>query len=467
MAFVKKLLASSLAFAGIAALLLLAAVLVNGSVSAFSAARHPRQDATSTRAARLVRRGRNVFRYDTFGDQAVWGGVLGLHKAIEGSKLGGVGPGVSPKTALALGLKVDATKIPKKVAVAIKAGKVNLDDPAVTVTLLKLNSVVGVRGFFNRRGGLTSVGITCAVCHSTVDDSFAPGIGRRRDGWPNQDLNVGAIVAAAPNLKPLEQSLHVDEPTLKRVLLGWGPGFFNAELNLDGKAFGPDGTSHSAATRIPSAFGKDGQNLHTWEGGWGSVTYWNAFVANLEMHGIGDFFDPRLDNAKRFPVAAAARFGHTHPYVGEGVLPVPAQSTGLRDHTTEALRALDFYQHALPPPTPPKRSFNAAAAKRGKRVFDGPGRCAGCHMGSLGTAPGYNAVSPSAICTDSFTADRGPDGTYTIAPLQSLFTRSKRGFYHDGRFKTLLDVVNHYDGCFGIGLSARQKSDLVQYLKSR
>jgi hypothetical protein len=423
-------------------------------------------DPTAARAARVVAEGRTVFRYDTFGDEAVWGGVLGLQKAIEGAKLGGVGAGISPKTALALGLKVDATKIPPKVAAAIKAGKVNLDDPAVTVTLLKLNAVLGVKGFFDQQGHLGSVGITCAVCHSTVDDSFAPGIGRRLDGWPNQDLNVGAIVAAAPNLKPLEAGLKVDEATLKKVLLGWGPGYFNAEINLDGKALGPDGSSHSAATRIPSAFGKDGQNLHTWEGGWGSVTYWNAFVANLEMHGTGNFFDPRLDNKTKFPIAAAARFGHTSPYIGEGVLPAPAQSQ-VPDRITEALRALDFYQHALPVPRPPKGSFDPAAAARGRAVFNGIGKCSGCHMGALGTAPGYNAVPPSAICIDSFAADRGPDGTYTIAPLQALFTRSKRGFYHDGRFTTLLDVVNHYDNCFKLGLTANQKSDLVQYLKSR
>jgi hypothetical protein len=343
---------------------------------------------------------------------------------------------------------------------------VNLDDPAVTLTLLKLNAVVGVKGFFNKNGSLDSVGITCAVCHSTVDDSFAPGIGKRLDGWPNQDLNVGAIVAAAPNLKPLEDSLHVDEATLKKVLLGWGPGKFNAELDLDGKATGPDGTPASAATRIPSAFGKDGQNLHTWEGGWGSISYWNAFVANLEMHGMGNFLDSRLDNKAKFPLAAAAKFGHTHPYVGEGVLPVPAQSSG-PDQITEALRALDFYQRALPVPKPPKGSFDPAAAKRGSVVFSGPGKCAGCHMGSLGSAPGYNAVSPSQICTDSFQADRGPDGTYVIAPLQALFTRSKRGFYHDGRYKTLMDVVNHYDSCFKLGLTTQQKSDLVEYLKSR
>jgi cytochrome c5 len=416
---------------------------------------------------RLVAQGEQVFRFDTFGDQAVWGGVLGLQKVIEGARFGGIGPGISPKEALALGLKVDSTAIPAKVAAAIKAGKVNLNDPAVTLTLLKLNAVVGIRAFFDANGSLSSVGITCAFCHSTVDDSFAPGIGKRLDGWPNQDLNVGAIVASAPNLTPLEQSLHVNAATLKKVLLGWGPGKFNAELDIDGKAFGPDGTSGSAATRIPSAFGKDGQNLHTWEGGWGSVSYWNAFVANLEMHGIGNFFDPRLDNKAKFPLAAAAGFGHTHPYVGEGVLPVPAKPTGLADETTEALRALDLYQRSLPVPKPPPGSFDPAAAARGAKIFNGVGTCSSCHMGSLGTAPGYNAVAPARICTDSFQADRGPDGTYVIAPLQALFTRSKRGFYHDGRFKTLLDVVNHYNSCFKLNLSAQQKSDLVQYLKSR
>jgi cytochrome c5 len=443
----------------------LGSLVLTGGVSGLAAiGTHESSDVSRT--MQLVAQGRNVFRNDTFGDEEVWGGVLGLQKAIEGKKLGGVGPGISPKTALALGLKVDASAIPPNVAAAIKAGKVNLDDPAVTVTLLKLNAVVGVKGFFNKRGTLKSVGITCAVCHSTVDNSFAPGIGKRLDGWPNQDLNVGAIVAAAPNLTPLENALNVDEATLKKVLLGWGPGFFNAELNLDGKAFGPDGTSHSAATRIPSAFGKDGQNLHTWEGGWGSVTYWNAFVANLEMHGEGNFLDPRLDDKAKFPIAAAAGFGHTRPYVGEGVLPVPAQAQA-PDRITEALRALDFYQHWLPAPAPPANSYNHAAAARGKVVFDGVGKCSSCHMGSLGTAPGYNAVKPAQICIDSFAADRGPDGTYTIAPLQALFTRSKRGFYHDGRFKTLLDVVNHYNSCFNLHLSSGQKSDLVQYLKSR
>jgi hypothetical protein len=466
MAIIKKIILSSLALGAVGALLLLGGVLFNGTVSAMTSSHaKAKSDPTQTRADRLIVQGRRVFRFNTFGDEAVWGGVLGLHKAIEGSKLGGVGAGISPKQALAVGLKVDAAAIPKKVAAAIKAGKVDLDDPATTVTLLKLNAVVGVKGFFDNKGNLGSVGITCAVCHSTVDDSFAPGIGKRLDGWPNQDLNVGAIVASVPNLKPLEDSLHADEATVKKVLMSWGPGKFDAELDLDGKAFRPDGKP--AATRIPSAFGKDGQNLHTWEGGWGTVTYWNAFVANLEMHGTGNFYDPRLDDKTRYPLAAEAGFGHTHPYVGQGVLPVPDKPTGEPDRVTEALRSLDLYQRSLPVPTPPKGSFDAAAAKRGAQVFNGPGKCASCHMGSIGTEPGYNAHTPAQICTDAFQADRGPDGTYTTAPLQALFTRSKRGFYHDGRYPTLMDLVNHYDGCFKLGLSAQQKGDLVEYLKSR
>jgi hypothetical protein len=464
MATVKTLLVSMLSVGAVVALLYLATALSN-KVGAMGASSRTIVDPTQRRAEKLVAQGRRVFRFDTFGDEAVWGGVLGLHKAIEGSKLGGVGPGISPRQALAVGLKVDAAAIPKKVAAAIKAGKVNLDDPAVTVTLLKLNAVVGLKGFFDNTGSLRSVGITCAVCHSTVDDSFAPGIGRRLDGWPNQDLNVGAIVASAPNLKPLQDSLHVDLATVRKVLASWGPGKFDAELDLDGKAFRPDGKP--AATRIPSAFGKDGQNLHTWEGGWGTVTYWNAFVANLEMHGTGNFYDPRLDDRGKFPLAAAGRFGHTHPYVGEGVLPVPDKTTGLPDRITAALRALDLYQRALPVPRPPNGSFDAAAAARGRKVFNGQGRCSSCHMGSIGTEPGYNAHTPAEICTDAFQADRGPDGTYVTAPLQALFTRSKRGFYHDGRYATLMDVVNHYDSCFNLGLNAQQKDDLVQYLKSR
>ncbi|HEY6148695.1 MAG TPA: hypothetical protein VIZ69_13395, partial [Thermoanaerobaculia bacterium] len=230
----------------------------------------------SKNAQKMMEQGKRIFRYDTFGSEAFWGDALQLHKAIAGAKNGGVGPGVSPKTALSVGLKVDAGALPAPLVQQIKAGKVDLDDPATTLALLKLNAVVGVTGHFEANGAIRSMGIQCAFCHSTVDDSFAPGIGRRLDGWANRDLNVGAIVSLSPNLKPFTDLLGVDEPTVKKVLASWGPGRFDAELDKDGKALRPDGKQ--AGTLIPPAFGLAGVNLHTWTG-FGSVPYWNAYVA--------------------------------------------------------------------------------------------------------------------------------------------------------------------------------------------
>ena len=252
-------------------------------------------------AKQMADEGKRTFRFDTFGDEAFWGDTLHLHQAIEGAKLGGVGPGVSPATALSVGLKVDVDALPASLIAALKEGKVNLDDPATTLALLKLNSVVGLTGHFNSQGQLSSMGIQCALCHSTVDSSLAPGIGHRLDGWANRDLNVGAITSLAPNLAPVADLLGVDVATVKRVLAGCGPGKFDAELFLDGKGFRPDGKT--SAVLIPPTFGLAGVNLHTWTG-WGSVTYWNAFVANLEMHGKGTFFDPRLNDPVQFPKAA-------------------------------------------------------------------------------------------------------------------------------------------------------------------
>jgi hypothetical protein len=427
----------------IGALLFLGEVLFTGTVGASSAGQ------AGGGGSALLRQGRQVFRFDTFGDQSFWGDALELHKAIEGSANGGVGPGVSPKTALAVGLKVDATAIPPKVAAAIKAGKVDFDDPKTTLALLKLNAVVGVKGFFEKNGTLGSMGITCALCHSTVDNSFAPGIGRRLDGWPNQDLDVGKIVSLAPSLKPLTDLLGVDVATVKKVLLSWGPGKFDAELSMDGKAFRPDGGS--AAARIPPAFGLAGVNLATYTG-WGTVTYWNAFVANLEMHGRGTFFDPRLDDAAKFPVAAKAHFGHVR---------------NNPDLITSKLGALHAYQLSLTAPTPPKGSFNAAAAARGQTIFDGKGRCSSCHVPPLYTEPGYNLHTPSETCSDPFLANRSPTGMYRTTPLRGMFAKSKRGFGADGALPTLPAVVNHYETCFKLGLTPQEKSDLVQFLKSR
>jgi len=405
---------------------------------------------TDANGQALITRGRDVFRNDTFGDEDFWGGTLKLHQAIEGAANGGVGPGVSPKTALAVGLKVDAEALPESVIQAIQKGQVNLDDPKTTLALLKLNAVVGVKGQFNDDGSMKTIGITCAVCHSTVDASFAPGIGLRRDGWPNRDLNVGAIIALSPDLSAVDNLLGVDDATTRTVLASWGPGKFDAELFLDGKAFRPDGKT--AATLIPPAFGLAGVNLHTYTG-WGSVPYWNAFVANLEMHGKGNFFDPRLDDAATFPVAARNHFGHIQRDEDE-------------DQITSKLTPLHYYQLSLAAPTPPAGSFDDDAAERGDKLFGGKAKCTSCHTEPQGTEPGWNMHTGAEIGIDEFQASRSPDKRYRTTPLKGLFAHSKGGFFHDGRFATLLDVVNHYNTFFNLGLTDAEKSDLVEYLKS-
>jgi len=414
--------------------------------------------AEASQSPDLIAEGRQTFRYDTFGDEDFWGGQLMLHQAIQGEQFGGVGPGVSPATALAVGLKVDMTALPQRLRNQLRRGQVDLDDPAVTLALLKLDAVVGVKGFFNRNGSLNSIGITCALCHSTVDDSLAPGIGRRLDGWANRDLNVGAIIALSPDLSPFETILGVDRDTVLTVLNSWGPGKFDAELVLDGKAFNPEqitngvvtGTNVPGATLLPPAFGLAGVNLHTYTG-WGSVPYWNAYVANVLMHGKGNFYDPRLDNAAQFPLAAANGFGHIQ---------------NPEDRITPKLPALHAYQLSLLAPKPPVGSFDRSAARRGEELFAGKANCASCHVPPLFTEPGWNLHTPEEMGIDSFQADRSPDLRYRTTPLKGLWTHTKGGFYHDGRFATLLDVINHYDTLFSLGLTDAEKSDLVEYLKS-
>jgi hypothetical protein len=416
-------------------------------------------DVIQRNAREFMEQGQKTFRFDTFGDEAFWGDALKLHQAIAGSKLGGVGPGVSPRTALAVGLKVDSEALPPNVVEAIRNGKINLNDPASTLTLLRLNSVVGLTGIFDQQGAITSIGIQCALCHSTVDDSFAPGIGRRLDGWANRDLNVGAIIALAPDLTPVSSLLGVNDATVRKVLNSWGPGKFDAEVFLDGKAFRDDGKS--AATLIPPAFGLAGVNLHTWTG-WGSVTHWNAFVANLEMHGKGTFYDPRLNDPAQFPIAARAGFGNVR---------------NEPDLITPKLAALNFYQLAIPAPANPdfwnsdghlrsEASGGSAEVRNGKAVFESKAKCATCHVAPLFTEPGWNSHTAAEIGIDDFQANRSPDKRYRTAPLKGLWSHQKGGFYHDGRFATLREVVDHYDRYFNIGLTEADKADLIKYLLS-
>jgi hypothetical protein len=395
----------------------------------------------------IFNQGRQIFRYDTFGDEAFWGDTLHLHQAIAGEHLGGVGPGVSPKTALSVGLKVDADALPASLVEQIKAGKVNLDDPATTLALLKLNSVVGITGIFDKQGKLQSMGIQCALCHSTVDNSFAPGIGHRLDGWPNRDLNVGAIVSLAPNLQPVADLLGVDVPTVKKVLASWGPGKYDAELDQDGKAFQPNGKS--GATLLPPAFGMAGVNDGTYTG-WGSVTYWNAYVANTQMHGKGAFSEPRL-TAEQFPVGARAHFN---------------QVRNTDDQITSKLGALQFYQLAIPAPKPPEGSFDKGQAALGKALFSGKAKCATCHVPDLYTEPGSSLHTPEEIGIDDFQSSRSPTKMYRTTPLRGLWSHQKGGFYHDGRFTTLDEVVSHYDQHLKLQLSEKERKELVEFLKS-
>src|SRR5436309_7894431 len=405
----------------------------------------------------LFEEGRRVFRFDTFGDEAYWSDTLQMHRVIAGAKNGGIGAGVSPKTALSVGLKVDLDALPVALVEQLKAGQVNLDDPATTLALLKLNAVMGVIGTFADDGSLKAVGLTCAVCHSTADNALAPGIGHRLDGWGNRDLNAGAIIALSPNLKVIGDLLGVDVPTVRKVLLSWGPGKFDAELDKDGKAFRPDGKP--AATILPNAFGLAGVNLHTWTGAWGTVTYWNAYVANTELRGKGTFYDPRLNDPKKYPEA------------------VKCGSWNVRntpDQVTSKLAALHFYQLAIPAPAPPAGSFDPEAAVRGRAVFEGKAQCATCHVPPLYVEPGWPLHTGKEIGIDDFQANRAPDNRYRTAPLRGLWTRVKGthpaaggpGFYHDGRFPDLRAVIQHYRQHFRLNLTEQDVRDLIEFLKS-
>lgn len=394
---------------------------------------------------RMLKEGREIFRHDTFGSEAFWSGKLRLNEAIAGDRFGGVGHGLEPKDALKLGLKVDTGVISKILGEAIKGGSVDLGDVKTTMELLKADAVVGVKAKFDG-DRLTSVGITCAICHSTVDDSLMKGIGRRLDGWPNRDLDVGAIVAMAPDLSPYQQLLGVDRATVEKVLKSWGPGKYDAELNQDGKAFRPDGKS--AATMLPAAYGLAGVHLHTYTG-WGSVTYWNAYVANTQMMGQGTFFDPRI-KGPQFPVGEKAGFNNLRN----------------PDRITPKLAALHYYQLSIPAPIPRADSYDGAAAKRGEMLFTGKAQCARCHVPPLFTEPGWAMHKGEEIGIDNFQADRSPDRMYRTTPLKGLFVRAKGGFYHDGRFADYRAVIDHYDSHFRLQLSEPEKNDLIEFLKS-
>jgi mono/diheme cytochrome c family protein len=353
--------------------------------------------------------GQQIFRFDTFGDEQLWTDTLRMHEVIQSS--------VSPATALAVGLKVDANALPANFLATR-----NLNDPATTVELIKLNAVVGLVG--NVRGTqLKSVGITCALCHSTVDNSVATGIGNRLDGWPNRDLNPGAIIALSPALTSAQ----------KAVYNSWGPGRFDPRFNVDG-INGP--------VLIPPAYGLKGVGFETYTGD-GPISYWNNYVAVLEMGGHGSFSDPRL---------------------GISITQEP-------DLVTPKLPELLRYQLSLSAPPPPAGSFDRMAARRGEALFMNKARCASCHIPPTFTdvraGPNPNVPllhDPAEVGADPSYAQRSATKQYRTTPLRGVWQHPP--YFHDGSAPTLDDVVNHYNTQFSLGLTAKQKADLVEYLKS-
>jgi mono/diheme cytochrome c family protein len=366
--------------------------------------------ATDALSPRNLAAGQQIFRFETFGDEQFWTDTARMHEVVQKS--------VSPKTALSVGLKVDADAIPPEVAAAIKAGKVDLNDPATTITLLKLNAVVGLKGTVTTVGGkdtLTRLGITCALCHSTVNNSFSPGIGKRMDGWPNRDLNVGAIIALSPAITPAQ----------KAVYGSWGPGKYDPRYNFDGK---------STPLVLPPAYGLASVTNETYTAE-GPISYWNAYVAVTQMHGQGNFSDPRLGiNIRQSP-----------------------------DMVTAKLPALRAYQHSIAAPAPPAGSFDAAAAARGLVVFNRT--CATCHVGGSGTDNNSGVLhQPSETGMSPAYALRTANKAYRTTPLRGLWQHPP--YFHDGSAATLAAVVTHYNRVRSLNLSAAQQQDLIQYLKS-
>jgi cytochrome c553 len=353
--------------------------------------------------------GKTIFRFDTFGDEQNWTDRLKLNTVIESS--------VSPQAALALGLKVDAEALPADLVAALKAGQVDLTSPATTVALIKLNAVVGVMGRVEQVNGqdrLTRVGITCALCHSTVDNSFATGIGRRLDGWPNLQLDPGKIIALSPAVPA----------AAKAVYSSWGAGKYDPRFNIDGL---------STPLVLPPAYGLKGVPKETYTGE-GPISYWNQYVAVTQMGGQGTFVDPRL---------------------GINIVHKP-------DLVKPKLPALRDYQFSLTKPPPPAGSFDAAAAKRGQVVFHGAGRCATCHVPPLYTDNKLH--DPAETGMDPAYAQRTTTRKYRSTPLRALWQHPP--YFHDGRAAGLPDVVNHYDRVLRLGLTEAQKNDLVEFLKS-
>jgi mono/diheme cytochrome c family protein len=346
--------------------------------------------------------GRDIFRDDTFGDERFWTDTARLHELVARE--------IQPLEALGLGIKVDMDRLN-----LLKFVARNPFGTGGTKELLRQGAVVGMRGTFDENGNLVKVGITCALCHSTVDNALLPGIGHRLDGWPNTDLEVGKILAKLP----------IYTAQQKAILASWPPGHYDPRFNFDGK---------STPLTLPPAHGLAQVRNETYTAE-GPISYWNAYVAVTQMHGHGSFSDPRL---------------------GVNIVQVP-------DDVTPKLAALRAYQHSIPAPPTPGASYDRAAADRGRRVFDA--NCASCHVGGNLTDNNSGVLhAPSETGMDSTYAARTTQKRYRTTPLRALWQHAP--YFHDGSAKTLDDVVDHYMRVRRLQLGRGERKDLVEYLKS-
>ena len=360
----------------------------------------------------LVAEGKTIFRFDTFGDETFWTDTLRMHEVIRTS--------VSPNLALQVGLKVDADALPSSVKAGIQNKTIDLDAPATTVALLKLGAVVGVVGEVDANNVLTRVGITCALCHSTVDNSFSAGIGSRLDGWPNRDLNVGAIVALSPALTAAQ----------KLVYNSWGRGKYDPRFNIDGK---------NIPVVLPPAFGLRHVKREVYTGD-DVVSYWNAYVAITQMHGHGHFVDARIGVDKNNPP----------------------------DLVSAKLEPLRAYQFSLEAPERVEGAVDAAV-QRGRAVFNGVAKCASCHLGDARTDVNANRLHPAEeVGQNPAYAQRSVTRMYRTTPLRGLWhpPQLTGPYFHDGSAATLEAVVDHYVKLFSLSLTTQQRMELVAYLRT-
>ncbi|MEO8859270.1 MAG: hypothetical protein ABI343_19975 [Burkholderiaceae bacterium] len=456
----------------------------------------------------VVTAGQQTFRYDTFGDETFWTDTLKMNKVIETA--------VDPLTAASVGLKIDVSALPADVVKGVVDGTIPLNDPQTTLALLSLNAVVGVKGQVSKgvdgKLHLDRVGITCALCHSTVSKdlqvtapdpanpagpriSLAGIVGERLDGWPNRALQPGTIISLSPALTAVQKAEYASWATK------FGPGFYDPRINVNtdpgsNPAVGPNIDANVAAYKaaggipvvIPPAFGLVGlsKSIFTGDGDTahepaGPTAYWNRYVGVAQMHGHGTFFDERIIiNGK--PLNVDHRVGD--------------------DLITAILPQLEAYQWSIAAPAigthgtkwAVASDLDTQAVTRGKAVFEGPAKCSSCHSGSSFTDVNTFGLHPASasVALDKNYIKFSATKQWRTTPLKGIWTHPP--YFHDGSGalntttakcmdgsdigslagaadrvrQDLACVVNRYNDPkqLNLGLTDAQRVDLVEYLKS-